>query len=636
MSSQWWERRDEISPLPHPLGYSADSGAEDVGNVAGMDADLSIGGMLFLSAASDQDPYQRQLRKVSKQQVDQSEYPGDNSLSDWWMRTQTDFSGGAGQVFMEPIQTDGVSARFWASAGVDPFTTPGQVSLLPKAVTLGSTLGGAGKIAGFSTGFVAAAGTSVRSYSNASPPVLLNSRTASAAVFGVAIAGSYALLSMAGKVAVMPVDGSSSPVDRYTGAGSAVPVVRYVKNRTLVMAADKVWEVPGDPDVALNMATATPAVNLHDSGWAWVGAANTPTSILLAGNGAGTGSILSLVIDPQSGTLPTLSAPTVVAELPPNEQITAIATYLGTYVVLATTAGIRVGQITSSGGVQYGPLLGSPLSIGDFTLWDRFAQYPVADAGDGKGGLVRIDLSGLGSDSRAPWATFTRVGTSQAVNGHVILGGRVTVMLDLTGQLWRTADGSALDTGWLETSRVRYGTLEEKNFQYVKVFTLPLAGGQIATSTLIEGVVGNEIGTLSSITGPEGTFRTANRKALSQMGLRFDLTPAATLGPVLEAWSMKSLPAIADRGQQVLLPMLCFDFERTSRGLSIGYEGRAWERWQALVSRIAGGSDFIVKEIHSGASYIATAEDCSFTQVAPPTHASGFGGIINLLLRETS
>ena len=107
------------------------------------------------------------------------------------------------------------------------------------------------------------------------------------------------------------------------------------------------------------------------------------------------------------------------------------------------------------------------------------------------------------------------------------------------------------------------------------------------------------------------------------------------LGPTLDAWSMRSLPAIYDRGEQILLPLLCFDFERTARGLSVGYEGRAKERWDALVSLIRTGADIKITEIHSKADYVAIAEDCSFKQVAPPINTSGFGGIITLLLRES-
>ena len=61
-------RRDEITPIPHPLGYSIEQPLDYL-NVPGMDADVNIGGILFLSMASEDDPYQRQLQKVQKDRL---------------------------------------------------------------------------------------------------------------------------------------------------------------------------------------------------------------------------------------------------------------------------------------------------------------------------------------------------------------------------------------------------------------------------------------------------------------------------------------------------------------------------------------------------------------------------------------
>lgn len=639
-------RADEIGPIPHPLGFASPDAAPTFDNSPGMDAGIEVAGIQFLSGAGEEHPYQRRLRSPAKEQVDTSPYPGDQSLSDWWLRTQTDWSGGAGQEFMEPITEDGVNRRFWASAGIDPFTTPGQVSLLPEAVTLDTALPSPGPIretlARFNGGFVAAGGTTVRSYSwsAGTTPIRGNEQTAGGDIEHLAVAGNVLLLSMQGKVQSMPLDGATAPVDRYTGAGALTPVCVHVKNRTLVMAGDKVWEVPGNPDVNLDMATAAPVVDLHDPSWSWVGAANTPTSILIVGNGAGTGAVMSLTVDPQSGNLPTLAAPAIVATLPPGEQIVSVSTYLGAFAVVATTAGIRVGTLNSSGGLQYGPLLGSPPMIeggAGFSMWDRFAQYPVTDAGDDRGGLVRIDLSGLDNDSRAPWATYTRIPEEKPVHAHVTLDGVSIVMLDADGQLWLSAPGGLLDEGWLETSLVRYGTLEPKNFSTVRVVTRPNVAGQLTVHTVVDEVLGPQIGALTKATGPEGTFPTGNRRALSQMGLRFKFTrdvAFGALGPVLEAWSMKSLPAITDEGEVVTIPLLNFDFERTPRGVNVGREGLAWARWKALTAQIALGGDITIKELNSGATYVATPVDVMFTQTAAGNRASGFGGIIDLQVRE--
>ena len=634
--------RDEIHPIPHPLGFPATRVVSDV-DPSGQDAAYSIEGLFFLAATSDENPYQRQLEKVQKEQLDLSENPGDNSLQSWWVRSQTDWSGGAGQEYMEPIRQDNVSRMFWQSAGVDPFTQPGRVSLLPKATPLlGPQPRQSGCLAQHRDGLVVASGTNVSTWTLADPPVMLNTHTVAGTVERVVVAGGVAMLSVNGKVLKMPADGSTGPVDMYTNAGAHVPRAFFLKNRVLVLAGDKVWEIPGAPGTDADLGTKTPLVDLKDATWEWIAAASAPASILIAGNGDSGASIMAMTVDPQSGALPTLGAPTVVAELPSNERIVAMTTYLGSYVVLATTAGIRVGELGQTG-LTYGPLLNAPKMTsahGSFSVWNRFVQYPVDDAGDRRGGLVRLDLSEMGQDRRVPWATFTRVPSVEAVVDGLALGERTSVMISTTTRgntLWYCPPHGPLDEGWLQTSQVRFGTLEHKTFSTVKVLALPDIEGTLTTKTTNSNVLSEVIGSLTELTGPEGSFRTGARAAQVQLGLRFDLEPDTGnpgKGPTLDSWSMRALPAIVDRGDQVMLPLLDFDFERDPRGVNYGYEGRAWQRWKALRDVVRGGGTLRIVELYSGAIYEAVAEECSFRQVAPPSHASGFGGIINLLLRE--
>jgi hypothetical protein len=123
---------------------------------------------------------------------------------------------------------------------------------------------------------------------------------------------------------------------------------------------------------------------------------------------------------------------------------------------------------------------------------------------------------------------------------------------------------------------------------------------------------------------------------MTSMSLRFAMSPESgtpTLGPTLQAWTMKAYPYVESRGESVLLPLLNFDFEKDSHGVPWGYTGRAWDRWQALRDRLTDGTSLVVKEFQSGGSYVAMPEDASFTQSAPPSSASGFGGIISVVLK---
>lgn len=629
---------DEIHDIPHALGLSGVT--TPYVNPVGMPYDYDIGGIFFLSAASDELPYQRALADIRKEQIDTSPNPGDNSLEGWWVRSQTDWSLGAGQEVMEPIDTEGVDRRYLSSAGVDTMSSPGHLSLLPKpsSASLG-TASTEAKIVAIPNGYIVASGTTVtRVVSGVS-----TSATAAGNVTGLCIAGPNVLVASSGRIEWAPVSGAFTLTTGFTCTG--IPRMWWVKSRILIAVGPELHENPGSVITgSTNLDAATPLYDMKDSTAQIVSAASTPTSILLAVAATSGSTIQALTLD-TDGTLPSTTAPVIVAEFPVSETLYDVATYLGTYVGISTSRGIRIGTLSQSGGLAYGPLLGSPVAATQdhvFTSYDRFLHYPVADAGDGRGGLVRIDLSEIDRDGRAAWSTFIRAATAEPVNDAVVTGPRSAYLVSRSGstnKLW-TADGtSQLDTGWLESSIIRYGTLETKQFMSIKVVTdVPLVGS-VSVSTAPEGGSAASVGSMSSATGPSVTFNAGLRSSSEGMSVRLDLAPdagAPTTGPSVAAWSVRALPAVENRGERVVLPLLNFDFERDTLGVPYGYEGRAYQRWMAVASRLTDGTQVVIQEGQSGASYVATVDDLVFQQVAPPVRASGFGGVIQLKVRAIS
>jgi hypothetical protein len=61
--------------------------------------DVAIGGQPFFYAISDQRPYIRQTAPYRKDQFDNGAEPGEQSLTGWWIRSQSSFHGGEGIKF---------------------------------------------------------------------------------------------------------------------------------------------------------------------------------------------------------------------------------------------------------------------------------------------------------------------------------------------------------------------------------------------------------------------------------------------------------------------------------------------------------------------------------------------------------
>jgi len=96
--------------------------------------DVAVGGIPFFLGISEKYPYKRETAQYRKQQIDMQKEPGEQTLTSWWLRSQSSFHYGAGIRFEEPIQGETVAYRFNKSAGVDVFNI-GKVTLLPD-VTL--------------------------------------------------------------------------------------------------------------------------------------------------------------------------------------------------------------------------------------------------------------------------------------------------------------------------------------------------------------------------------------------------------------------------------------------------------------------------------------------------------------------
>jgi hypothetical protein len=103
--------------------------------------DVAIAGLPFFIAASDDNPYRRVTAQYRKQQIDQSREPGEQTLTGWWLRSQSSFHYGQGIKFFEPIQDESLRFQYTESKGLDVWTK-GQATLLKSCDSQHITTGG--------------------------------------------------------------------------------------------------------------------------------------------------------------------------------------------------------------------------------------------------------------------------------------------------------------------------------------------------------------------------------------------------------------------------------------------------------------------------------------------------------------
>lgn len=495
--------------------------SNDPWKVDGAAYDWKIAGLHFCSAVSAENPYERAFSRVTKDAIDQSPQPGDQSLDGWWIRSQTDWSGGAGYEFMEPISEDPIPKTFNWSYGVNPWD-PGKLYLHRKP-SLGITIPletGATPVmavhadtAGTEYLYIAVGTAVYRFLVTSLKTTGFTVETLPAAyctlpskVTGLVVAEGY-LLATTETSGVYRVQ--ATPFQLFKSTAGLRIDAWWAKDRLILAAGPSLFEQPLPPAL-VDLDTIAPGdriVTQPEDSWRWVSVTSGPRGILVAGRGTTSSSISLISLEPD-GALPFLAAPFVVAEFPSNERVREISAYLSRFLLISTTAGSRMAIIDADGTITYGPLLRTPFLNGKFSTFDRFAWSSVTDAGEGRSGLIRFDLSQVSQETRVAWAMDLRISaTGGTVVGQEILGQDYAAILSVDdvegGKVARlflsTPNSPTEDYGIIQSGAIRLGSTVPKNWARLNLSATPAMIGAIEAKVITNEVIAT-VGTMSNPT----------------------------------------------------------------------------------------------------------------------------------------
>jgi len=113
-------------PIPTAIGNPVNNQTYQRTGVA---YDISIGGQPFFLDSSDQTPHRRVTAQYRKNQIDMTREPGEQTLTGWWLRSQSSFHLGQGVKFFEPQQDESLRFQYTWSKGCNIWER-GQVTLL--------------------------------------------------------------------------------------------------------------------------------------------------------------------------------------------------------------------------------------------------------------------------------------------------------------------------------------------------------------------------------------------------------------------------------------------------------------------------------------------------------------------------
>jgi hypothetical protein len=705
------------------------------------DYDVAIGGEPFFMAPTDQVPYQRETAPYRKEQFDNGAEPGEQSLTGWWIRSQSSFHNGSGIKFYDPSSGEATKYRFTDSQGVNVWTK-GEVSLLKDVedthITTGSVTGTdhqhpnqhvrsiqwsgingvllhdeydvdkiypaitvsitnkalTSNVAtlttsaahGLSTGLeITITGVDATfngTYTITGVPTTTTftyAKTASdvpsAAVSPVgtgvtdpvihfidyisgsaepvyaicddgvyaywvtnAVAGGANKMHMYKKLLTDNTTTIPSPMFTATGVVITYAAMEFVKDRIILCINNSVYEL-APTATSLPSATYTnPNTNYHYTTVSASGAA-----IYTAGH-SGIYSTVQKYILTTGGPIQVLTQAIVAAEFPPGEIVEKLFYYLG-YMMIGTSKGMRVSVVNDQdGSISYGPLIVETTQpVYDFAARDRFV-WCASGIGSLDAGLIRIDLGqGIeGEQLRFAYANDLQVTQSAE---HYTTG---VAFLGITNRLafctaYEVTDGAIYlesanvlkSSGYITTGGIRYGTLEPKNYKFIR------ARGDFSFGAMDLFAVDSTNSTYTIITynsnvGSPEAATTTPQGPQEFLSYKFTLSRSASdtsKGPVFKGYQTKALPA-TERQRVIQFPVWCFDVETDRYNVKTGYEGRAWERIQKLEQIEKLGDIVNVQDFTTGERVQAVIERINFARRTPPSgNFDGFGGLLSITVR---
>lgn len=612
--------------------------------------DYAIGGIPFIGGESLRGSYfrrvyERSLSPIRKDQFDNQQVPGEQSIWGWWLRSQSNFQQGAGVQFLDTTVDPTWGQRYFYSEGLDMLSTPGQASLLQTTLSYTMSTGPI-RLRGGNNGTadgVLALDTGARTLQfndvngNITPYTMPGGLTGLANTFTddgtnyyfADKTGIYKGVITTPLVAAVKIWNVPSASGNYT--------IGWVKGRLVAGMDNNVYELVG-------AGPGLPAVKFahQNTAYVYTDISEIGTAILVSGNAGGAISQIHKFTLDNGGAMPTLTSGVVAAQMPFGEKILAMYAYIGTYVGIGTNKGFRVAVTDINSNLSYGPLiLQDPTNVGvrAITGYDRFlfignqgnklipqagwTNPPEATTSDT---IIRIDLSLQTSTGGQPYA-LDLIGnlttTGQPVNSIAPMGATSQIAFSTGAFTYAPNNSFKVATGFLYTSKIRFNTLEPKHFKYVYLRHENITNGGIDIIGQNASGVSSNIAT--NITGSSATAAATpfyiGDVGNAQEWFQFKFVLHRGVGntnytPILNGYQLRALPGVS-RQVIIELPLLCLDHETDRYGVLHGTDGYAFARINALEALIASGNVVLLQDLNYNTGNLVVVDDYKFEQQSP-------------------
>lgn len=603
--------------IPAALPSSA-GGASGIYRVTVEDFDIAIGNLPFMLDLHPEHPYERSTAQWRKDQFDSQELVGEQSLTGWWLRSQSAFYGGAGIEYYEPLQGDGSETRFRSSNGVEVFNDDGSINLLPAtAVEVPATASSVEIVAG-PTRLLQREGTGLSVWNGTTETAVTGTTTA----VSLAYNGTVFLVGDNGNIYTLAENTGTALTALWTGAGADVKVF-WAKNRIFAGVNNKLFELT----MAGGVFPGTPLITHPSTSWQWTSVTETGGAVWAAGFAGEQSEVHVIAID-STGATPTLTGGVVGIQLPTTELVNAMKGYLN-FLLIGTTAGFRV-ALTDGATAGLGPL-----------IWKDEPVYSVTGRGDYAyvgcaSGLTRkVDLGNeAAGDLGFAYANHLEGGAGTVLS-IAWFGGEEHFAVASEGT-YKEHSTDLVSSGTLVGGWIRYGTVEGKYFDTARISADSTGGTSINILHQHDTHASTSLGSIGDLDGYTDMALHHDTPA-ERFSITFQLirsTTDNTLGPTLNNYQIRALPAPSRRQRLIRFPVLMYDYQRNRQGVQSGNEGFAFARLREIEALERSGAPITMQDFRTGEARRISVEQVTMeTAESPDGGYDNFGGLANILVR---
>lgn len=485
--------------------------------------------------------YKRASQESLSETVVPTREPSDALFSTngaWW-RYRHRWSHGAGQ-HIDDLDDDADPFRFMDSFGVDVWD-PHDLSLLPASVqvkTYGSSQSSA-KLC-FSGGrLFSAFGSTLEvrdSYAGAWSAVTVVTGT----INDLATDGTTLYIATTTNVYTIGTSGTAAVL---LSAGAAEHV-QFMANKLIVGEANLLREVAAG-------GARTTVFTHFQAAFRWTGLIQLGSRIYAGGFAGDRTEIYQFTVT--TGGALALGAEAVT--LPYGEVLHELVSYAGTVVVFATSKGVRFGQVSGDGAIEYGPLIDAPGASRALAVEGRFAYFGWDAIAAGWSGLGRMALDTLVGDTLQPAYARDIAANVTGTVGAVARAFGYTWYAVLEHGVYADDDDTWMASGWVESGEIYMGTVEAKTWSQITLSGHGLDTGE-SWAVEVSGHDGEAIGSGSiatlGATQLDVPLESSQTRAVT---VKVTLAGDTTSTPRLTQWRIRGFP-IVPGVEQWIVPLL--------------------------------------------------------------------------------